>query len=193
MNIRAIVDVMAPQPEIRRQTIRRELLKRCNVHNLLRLPTGIFYAQGVKANVLFFERKEASEKPRTQDLWIYDLRTNQHFCLPSSGSAESLRRSSFSIAANAAGQSLKTNPLANKDLEDFKACYGCSGGVSPSLESGGKNAKSSKNEASTVTDRRYKRQGSCVRLVYQMDSDDVFGFFESRKSTLRAGVTSPLA
>ena len=111
------------KPEARRQTIRRELLKRCNVHTLLRLPTGIFYAQGVKANVLFFERKEASEKPWTKDLWIYDLRTNQHFCLPSSGSAESLRRSSFSIAANAAGQSLKTNPLANKDLDDFKAVY----------------------------------------------------------------------
>jgi type I restriction enzyme M protein len=80
------------------ETIRRELLKRCNVHTLLRLPTGIFYAQGVKANVLFFERKEASEKPWTKDLWIYDLRTNQHF-------------------------TLKTNPLANKDLDDFKACY----------------------------------------------------------------------
>jgi type I restriction enzyme M protein len=80
------------------ETIRRELLKRCNVHTLLRLPTGIFYAQGVKANVLFFERKEASEKPWTKDLWIYDLRTNQHF-------------------------TLKTNPLANKDLYDFKAVY----------------------------------------------------------------------
>jgi type I restriction enzyme M protein len=80
------------------ETIRRELLKRCNVHTLLRLPTGIFYAQGVKANVLFFERKEASEKPWTRDLWIYDLRTNQHF-------------------------TLKTNPLANKDLDDFKAVY----------------------------------------------------------------------
>jgi type I restriction enzyme M protein len=80
------------------ETIRRELLKRCNVHTLLRLPTGIFYAQGVKANVLFFERKEASEKPWTKDLWIYDLRTNQHF-------------------------TLKTNPLANKDLADFKAVY----------------------------------------------------------------------
>ena len=80
------------------ETIRRELLKRCNVHTLLRLPTGIFYAQGVKANVLFFERKEASEKPWTQDLWIYDLRTNQHF-------------------------TLKTNPLKESDLEDFVKCY----------------------------------------------------------------------
>ena len=81
------------------ETIRRELLKRCNVHTLLRLPTGIFYAQGVKANVLFFERKEASEKPWTKDLWIYDLRTNQHF-------------------------TLKTNPLAPEDLGDFVKRYG---------------------------------------------------------------------
>lgn len=80
------------------ETIRRELLRRCNVHTLLRLPTGIFYAQGVKANVLFFERKEASEKPWTKDLWIYDLRTNQHF-------------------------TLKTKPLGNKDLKDFIKVY----------------------------------------------------------------------
>ena len=91
------------------ETIRRELLKRCNVHTLLRLPTGIFYAQGVKANVLFFERKEASETPWTKELWIYDLRTNQHF-------------------------TLKTNPLANKDLEDFKECYGTKkAGCKPAL------------------------------------------------------------
>jgi type I restriction enzyme M protein len=58
------------------ETIRRELLKQADVHTLLRLPTGIFYAQGVKANVLFFDRKPAQEKPWTQKLWIYDLRTN---------------------------------------------------------------------------------------------------------------------
>ena len=80
------------------ETIRRELLKRCNVHTLLRLPTGIFYAQGVKANVLFFDRREASETPWTKDLWIYDLRTNQHF-------------------------TLKTNPMNEADLEDFVKCY----------------------------------------------------------------------
>ena len=80
------------------ETIRRELLKRCNVHTLLRLPTGIFYAQGVKANVLFFDRKEASEDPWTKELWIYDLRTNQHF-------------------------TLKTKPLGEKDLIDFVKVY----------------------------------------------------------------------
>jgi type I restriction enzyme M protein len=61
--------------------LRRELLKQADIHTLLRLPTGIFYAQGVKANVLFFDRKPAAEKPWTTKLWIYDLRTNKHFTL----------------------------------------------------------------------------------------------------------------
>ncbi len=80
------------------ETIRRRLLAECDVHTLLRLPTGLFYAQGVKANVLFFDRRPAREAPWTEKLWIYDLRTNQHF-------------------------TLKTNPLAEKDLADFVACY----------------------------------------------------------------------
>ena len=68
------------------------LLREYDVHTLLRLPTGIFYAQGVKANVLFFERKPASETPWTQKLWIYDLRTNQHFTLKQNTlSAQALR------------------------------------------------------------------------------------------------------
>ncbi len=80
------------------ETVRRKLLHECDVHTLLRLPTGVFYAQGVKANVLFFDRKAASEKPWTQKLWIYDLRTNMHF-------------------------TLKENPLKFDDLKDFIACY----------------------------------------------------------------------
>lgn len=80
------------------ETIRKRLLKDCDVHTLLRLPTGIFYAQGVKANVLFFDKKPASEKPWTEKLWIYDFRTNQEF-------------------------TLKTNQLKYKDLEDFIKCY----------------------------------------------------------------------
>jgi type I restriction enzyme M protein len=80
------------------ETIRRELLKQADVHTLLRLPTGIFYAQGVKANVLFFDRKPAQEKPWTQKLWIYDLRTNKHF-------------------------TLKENTLKRSDLDDFVNCY----------------------------------------------------------------------
>jgi type I restriction enzyme M protein len=80
------------------ETIRKRLLHDCDVHTLLRLPTGIFYAQGVKANVLFFDRKPASETPWTRTLWIYDLRTNKHF-------------------------TLKTNTLVRADLDDFVSCY----------------------------------------------------------------------
>jgi type I restriction enzyme M protein len=80
------------------ETIRRGLLKQADVHTLLRLPTGIFYAQGVNANVLFFDRKSASATPWTKTLWIYDFRTNEHF-------------------------TLKTNPLKRGDLHDFVSCY----------------------------------------------------------------------
>jgi type I restriction enzyme M protein len=80
------------------ETIRRKLLHECDVHTLLRLPTGIFYAQGVKANVLFFDRRPASPDPWTRRLWVYDLRTNQHF-------------------------TLRTHPLQRADLDDFVACF----------------------------------------------------------------------
>ena len=80
------------------EVIRRKLLHECDLHTLLRLPTGLFYAQGVKANVLFFEKKPASETPWTKQLWIYDLRTNRHF-------------------------TLKTNPLKREDLDEFVALY----------------------------------------------------------------------
>jgi type I restriction enzyme M protein len=80
------------------ETVRRNLLKQCDVHTLLRLPTGIFYAQGVKANVLFFDARPAQERPWTSKLWVYDLRTNMHF-------------------------TLKTNPLKRADLNEFVACY----------------------------------------------------------------------
>jgi type I restriction enzyme M protein len=80
------------------ETVRKKLLAECDVHTLLRLPTGLFYAQGVKANVLFFDRKPASEKPWTSKLWIYDLRTNTHF-------------------------TLKTNSMVSEDLKDFVKCY----------------------------------------------------------------------
>ncbi|MFP4027125.1 MAG: N-6 DNA methylase [Candidatus Brocadiia bacterium] len=80
------------------ETVRQRLLNQYDVHTLLRLPTGIFYAQGVKANVLFFDRKPASETPWTETLWIYDLRTNQHF-------------------------TLKRDPMTFDDLKDFLECY----------------------------------------------------------------------
>jgi type I restriction enzyme M protein len=80
------------------ETVRKRLLSDYDVHTLLRLPTGLFYAQGVKANVLFFDRKPASGNPWTEKLWVYDLRTNKHF-------------------------TLKTSPLTRQDLNDFVKCY----------------------------------------------------------------------
>jgi type I restriction enzyme M protein len=76
------------------EVVRKKLLHDCDVHTLLRLPTGIFYAQGVKANVLFFTKKPGSAKPWTKKLWIYDLRTNKDF-------------------------TLKTNSLKREDLDEF--------------------------------------------------------------------------
>jgi len=80
------------------ETVRRKLLEQADVHTLLRLPTGIFYAQGVKANVLFFDAKPAREKPWTEKLWVFDYRTNIH-------------------------HTLKTKPLKRSDLDEFVACY----------------------------------------------------------------------
>ena len=81
------------------ETIRRKLLTDFNLHTMLRLPTGIFYAQGVKANVLFFDKKVARPgQPWTERLWVYDLRTNKHF-------------------------TLKQNPLRRADLDEFVAAY----------------------------------------------------------------------
>jgi len=80
------------------EKIRKKLLENCDVHTLLRLPTGIFYAQGVKANVLFFDAKPKDGKVHTKGVWIYDLRTNKHF-------------------------TLKTKTLKLDDLQDFISCY----------------------------------------------------------------------
>ncbi|MCG3145701.1 MAG: putative type I restriction enzymeP M protein [Gammaproteobacteria bacterium] len=80
------------------KTIRENLLRICDVHTLLRLPTGLFYAQGVKANVLFFDRKPAREDAWTERLWIYDFRTNQNF-------------------------TLKERPLKRSDLNEFVECF----------------------------------------------------------------------
>jgi hypothetical protein len=63
------------------ETVRRKLLHECDVHTLLRLPSGVFYAQGVKANVLFFDRSPGSPTAHTKTLWIHDLRTNKSFTL----------------------------------------------------------------------------------------------------------------
>jgi type I restriction enzyme M protein len=80
------------------EVVRRNLMKQCDLHTILRLPTGIFYAGGVKANVLFFDAKPAQEKPWTKTLWVYDLRTNMHF-------------------------TQKTNTLKRSDLDEFVSCY----------------------------------------------------------------------
>jgi type I restriction enzyme M protein len=76
------------------EEIRRQLLKRASVHTLLRLPTGIWYSPGVKANVLFFDKKKESGKIATDYTWVYDLRTSKKF-------------------------SLRENPITSDDLVDF--------------------------------------------------------------------------
>jgi type I restriction enzyme M protein len=63
------------------ETVRKELLKTTDLHTILRLPTGIFYAQGVKANVLFFDNKSAAREAWTKEVWVFDYRTNVHHTL----------------------------------------------------------------------------------------------------------------
>ena len=78
--------------------VRRDLMNKCRLHTVLRLPTGIFYAQGVKTNVLFFTRAE-TDHDATQEVWVYDMRTNA----PSFG---------------------KRTPLTRAHFADFEAAYG---------------------------------------------------------------------
>jgi len=78
--------------------VRKKLLTGCDVHTILRLPTGIFYANGVKANVIFFDNKPKSEQIQTKGIWFYDLRTNKRF-------------------------TLKTRQLRKADLDHFIKCY----------------------------------------------------------------------
>jgi type I restriction enzyme M protein len=80
------------------EMIRRTLLQRCDVHTLLRLPTGIWYSPGVKANVLFFNKKPQTGFPATRELWVYDLRSSQKF-------------------------SLRHNQIRPENLADFVHCY----------------------------------------------------------------------
>lgn len=80
------------------ESVRKKLLETTNVHTILRLPTGIFYAQGVKANVVFFDNKPSSKEPWTKEIWVYDYRTNVH-------------------------HTLKKNPLKLEDLRDFITLY----------------------------------------------------------------------
>lgn len=80
------------------ETVRKKLLETVDLHTILRLPTGIFYANGVKANVVFFDAKPSSKDPWTKEVWYYDYRTNIH-------------------------HTLKKNPLKFEDLQDFITCY----------------------------------------------------------------------
>lgn len=80
------------------ETVRKELMQTTELHTILRLPTGIFYAHGVKANVLFFDNRPASKEPWTKEVWIYDYRTNVH-------------------------HTLKKNPMKLSDLQEFIDCY----------------------------------------------------------------------
>ena len=80
------------------ETVRRKLLETCDLHTILRLPTGIFYKPGVKANVIFFDKRPASPERQTKEVWVYDFRTNVHF-------------------------TLKQHPMTDVDLEDFIRCY----------------------------------------------------------------------
>ena len=83
------------------EKIRRTLLQRCDVHTLLRLPTGIWYSPGVKANVLFFDKKPISKAPATEEIWVYDLRSGRNF-------------------------SLRQSPITTADLAEFVHCF-CAG------------------------------------------------------------------
>ncbi len=80
------------------EVVRKQLLKNTNLHTILRLPTGIFYAHGVKANVLFFDNKASRKEAWTKEIWFYDYRTNVH-------------------------HTLKKKPLREADLADFVECY----------------------------------------------------------------------
>src|ERR1035437_4778026 len=80
------------------ETVRKKLLETVDLHTILRLPTGIFYANGVKANVIFFDAKPAAKEPWTKEIWYYDYRTNIH-------------------------HTLKKNPMKVEDLKEFIDCY----------------------------------------------------------------------
>jgi type I restriction enzyme M protein len=80
------------------ETVRKKLLENTDLHTILRLPTGIFYANGVKANVLFFDNHAASKEPWTKEVWFYDYRTNIH-------------------------HTQKKKPLRPEDLKEFIDCY----------------------------------------------------------------------
>ncbi len=80
------------------EEVRKQLMKTADLHTILRLPTGIFYAHGVKANILFFDNRPASKEAQTKEIWFYDYRTNVH-------------------------HTLKKKPMTSADLEEFVKLY----------------------------------------------------------------------
>ncbi|CAD6882226.1 Type I restriction-modification system, DNA-methyltransferase subunit M (EC 2.1.1.72) [Methylomonas albis] len=139
--------------------IRRDLMQKCNLHTILRLPTGIFYAQGVKTNVLFFS-KGTAENPRqeencTQQVWVYDLRTN----MPSFG---------------------KRTPFDEQHLAPFEVCYHAEnrqeadGQISLSLEEEGRGEREVESRWRCFSRDWIKTQkGDSLDIAWLKDQDSV--------------------
>ncbi|UUS60118.1 MULTISPECIES: type I restriction-modification system subunit M [unclassified Acinetobacter] len=140
--------------------IRQDLINKCNVHTILRLPTGIFYAAGVKTNVLFFTKGTEADPMQkqgcTQDVWVYDLRTN----MPSFG---------------------KRTPFTESHLKGFEAVYGANAkGLSPRTE--GEWSLTEESQEQTLENSRWRKfsrewikeqKGDSLDISWLKDNDAV--------------------
>ncbi|TVU92376.1 class I SAM-dependent DNA methyltransferase [Vreelandella titanicae] len=125
--------------------VRRDLMDKCNLHTILRLPTGIFYAQGVKTNVLFFTKGSAADKYQeegcTENVWVYDLRTN----MPSFG---------------------KRTPFGEQHLRPFEAVFGDSPNSQSERHEGEWSFHSDKIELPEATKATDENQGVDERMIH---------------------------
>ncbi|MGM0858883.1 MAG: N-6 DNA methylase [Pseudomonadota bacterium] len=125
--------------------VRRDLMNKCNLHTILRLPTGIFYAQGVKTNVLFFTKGSAADKYQeencTENVWVYDLRTN----MPSFG---------------------KRTPFGEQHLKPFEAVFGDNANGQSDREEGEWSFHSDKIELPEATKATDENQGVDERMIH---------------------------
>ncbi|XGA79643.1 N-6 DNA methylase [Halomonas sp. CH40] len=125
--------------------VRRDLMDKCNLHTILRLPTGIFYAQGVKTNVLFFTKGSAADKYQeercTENVWVYDLRTN----MPSFG---------------------KRTPFGETHLKPFEAVYGSDPNGQSARQEGEYSFHSDKIELPEATKATDENQGVDERMLH---------------------------
>ncbi|MCC5796302.1 MAG: N-6 DNA methylase [Methylophaga sp.] len=125
--------------------VRRDLMNKCNLHTILRLPTGIFYAQGVKTNVLFFTKGSATDKQQeencTENVWVYDLRTN----MPSFG---------------------KRTPFGDQHLKPFEAVFGGSANGDSKRTEGEYSFHSDKIELPEETKATEENQGVDERMMH---------------------------